>query len=130
MHNSLKKVTLWHIFWFLIYITPFLAWLFMSITNSGIQVTSRSGMDGMFIGWQYVIDKNNIFLNWFVDVYKIISQHSNFELGNNMESFLLISCYWVLMVSFFRIIVDLALFIPRICHNMIHKLSRERGNEL
>ena len=130
MHNSLKKVTLWHIFWFLVYIAPIIAWLCLSISNSGIQVTSRASMDSMFIGFQYIVDRNNIFLNWFVDIYKVISQNSSFALAPNIESFLIIICYWVLMVSCFRIILDLALFIPRICHNMIHKLSRERGQEL
>lgn len=130
MNRPLRKVTFWHILWFLVYIAPFIAWLCMAISNQGIQVNNRASMDSMFIGFQYVIDRNNIFLNWFVDVYKVISQNSSFAFAPNIESFLIIICYWFVMVSFFRLIVDIALMIPRLCHSMLHKLSRESEKDL
>lgn len=130
MNKNLKKVTLWHIVWFLIYISPFFAWLFMAISNNGIQVTNRASMDSMYIGWQYVIDRNNIFLNWFVDVYKLISQNSSFAFAPNIETFLIIACYWLTMVSLFRILVDFILIVPRICNNFMNKLTRQERSDL
>lgn len=128
--KSLKRVSLWNIIWFLIYLIPFIGWLILAIANNGNALTNRFSMADIYIGFQYVFDLNNIFINWLVDIYRLISQNSNFIIGSNIESVLIISCYWLIFVTLMRLIVEIVLVLPRVCFDFLHKFNKGENKDL
>lgn len=125
MNKSFKRISVYNFIWGLVVCLPLFIFVVYAIANQGQNIGAKIGMGDILIGFQYVIDSNNIFLQMFVRLYKLFSQNNNFVLGNNFETILLYFSAWLLYVSFFRVCVDLLLVVPRVCDSFLHKLTKD-----